>query len=281
MVFERIDQFNAEIADAAAEQRQPVLAGDVSSAAKHVSIATQHRLMAALRAFLNYQWRRAHKLPFNPCFAVKLEPEVTPEAERWSAAEARTFIAASAADPLGLMFRIILLRGERRGEAVGFRWSGADLDAGYLTVEKTVLELGGHVIDGKPKTRTSARKVWLDDETITLLREHRRTQLADRLRAGGAWQDNDLVLCRADGTPWPPDYVSRRFKQLALAAGLRPIKLHEGRHTAASLGHDAEVDPEIRRRTLGHADKAMTSHYTHPEQAAYRAAANPKLRPVR
>ncbi len=274
MVFERIDQFNAEIAAAAAGSRPPVLTGDVRSAAKHVSVATQHRVLAALRAFLNYQWRRAHKIPFNPVHAVELEPEVTPEAERWSAAEARQFIAASAADPLGLMFRVILLRGERRGEAVGFRWSGADLDAGYLTVEKTVLELGGHVVDGSPKTRASARMVWLDDETIALLREHRRAQVADRLRAGEAWQDNDLIFCRADGSPWPPDYVSRRFKRLARAAGLRPIKLHEGRHTAASLGHDAEVDPEIRRRTLGHADQAMTSHYTHPEQAAYRAAAN-------
>ncbi|MGH3302040.1 MAG: tyrosine-type recombinase/integrase [Streptosporangiaceae bacterium] len=68
--------------------------------------------------------------------------------------------------------------------------------------------------------------------------------------------------------------MSRRFKVIAKSAGLQPIKLHEGRHTAASLGHDAAVDPEIRRRTLGHADKAMTSRYTHPEQIAFRAAAN-------
>jgi integrase len=52
------------------------------------------------------------------------------------------------------------------------------------------------------------------------------------------------------------------------------IKLHEGgRHTASSLGHDAQVDPEIRRRTLGHADADMTSHYTYPEAAAFRQAA--------
>jgi integrase len=50
-------------------------------------------------------------------------------------------------------------------------------------------------------------------------------------------------------------------------------RLHDGRHSAASLAHDAAVDPEIRRRTLGHANAAMTSHYTHPEAAAYRAAA--------
>lgn len=94
------------------------------------------------------------------------------------------------------------------------------------------------------------------------------------MRAGEAWEDHGLIFCRDDGTPWPPDYVSRRFRELAKAAGVPVIKLYEGgRHTASSLGHDAKVDPEIRRWTLGHADAEMTSHYTHPEAAAYRQAA--------
>jgi integrase len=60
---------------------------------------------------------------------------------------------------------------------------------------------------------------------------------------------------------------------LMRAAGLPVIKLHEGRHSAASLARDAEVDPEIRRKSLGHADAAMTSHYTHIEAETHRAAA--------
>jgi integrase len=67
--------------------------------------------------------------------------------------------------------------------------------------------------------------------------------------------------------------VSRRFKVIAKAANLPPIKLHEGRHSAASLARDAAVDPEIRRKTLGHADAAMTSHSTHIEAQALLAAA--------
>lgn len=86
------------------------------------------------------------------------------------------------------------------------------------------------------------------------------------------WTENDLVFCQDDGTPWKPDYVSRRFKALAAEAGLPRIKLHEGRHSAASLARDAEVEPEI-RKTLGHADQAITSHYTHIEAQAHRAAA--------
>ena len=60
------------------------------------------------------------------------------------------------------------------------------------------------------------------------------------------------------------------------------IKLHEGgrSHTSASFARDAEVDPEIRRKTLGPADQAMTSHYTHIEAQAHRAAAEAAARLV-
>ena len=75
-------------------------------------------------------------------------------------------------------------------------------------------------MEGKPKTRESARKVWLDAGTIAPLREHRKAQLATRLRAGQAWQGNDLVFCWRDGTPYPPDYVYRRFRRLAAEAGV-------------------------------------------------------------
>jgi integrase len=212
-------------------------------------------------------------MAFNPVYAVELPPEERDEAERWNAAQAAQFLAASAGDPLGLLFRIVVLRGARRGEACGLRWNGTDLDAGYVTVERPILLVGANVIEGKPKSQAGARRVWLDAETVRLLREHRKRQRRARMAAGEAWQDNDLVFCRDDGTPWKPDHVTRRFKTIAAAAGLPVIKLHEGRHSAASLARDAEVDPEIRRKSLGHADAAMTSHYTHIEAEAHRAAA--------
>lgn len=273
-VFERLWAFNDEIESAEAEGRNPVLEGDLRRRSKVVSVATQHRVFAALRAFLNFELKVKHTIAFNPIYAVRLEPEEREEAQRWSAAEANRFIDAVAADELGLMFRIVVLCGARRAEAVGLRWSGADLDAGYLTVDRPILQLGGEVIEGKPKTQTSKRKVWLDDTTLAMLREHRKAQLAARLKAGEAWQDDDLVFCRGDGTRWTPETVSRRWKAAGAKAGVPVIKLHEGRHSAASLARDAQVDDEIRRKTLGHADKKMTSHYTHIEAESHRAAQN-------
>lgn len=280
MVFERVEEINEEIGAARDEGRAPAVPGDVRDRPRAVGVATQHRIYAALREFLNHAWKREHKIAFNPVYAVELETEVTPEGQRWSAAEVRRFLAVSAGDPLGLLFRIVVLRGARRGEAVGFRWSGADLEAGYLTVERPVLQIGGTVVESRAKSRAGERRIYLDSATVALLKAHRRAQVAARLRASTAWQDNDLIFCREDGSPWPPDYVSRRFKQIARDTGLPVIKLHEGRHSAASLARDAGVDPKIRQEQLGHATGAMTDHYTHVLADAHLAAAEAVARHV-
>ena len=128
---------------------------------------------------------------FNPVYAVELEPE----GQRWSPAEAARFLAATAADPLGLMFRLVVLRGFRRGEAAGQRWAGAHLDDGYLTVDRTILQIGGMVAGGNPKSKAGERRIWLGSGTVALLKAHRRSLLADQLRASSAWADNDLIFC--------------------------------------------------------------------------------------
>jgi integrase len=266
-------RYNAEIEHQRAEGRALIeIDGDVRSQPRIVGPTTQRRIFATLRAALNAAVKQ-RKITFSPCAGVELDPEAHTEARRWTPEQAAMFLNATAADPLGLMFRIAVLRGCRRGELWGLRWAGADQDAGVLVIDKTILELDGHLVEGKPKTRAGERRVYLDAETGRLLREHRKAQLAARLRAGVDWQDHDLVFCRYDGTPWRPSYVSRRFAALAQAAGVPVIKLHEARHSAISLMRDAGVDRDVRRREAGHADTEVADRYTHVLDAAHRQAA--------
>jgi hypothetical protein len=152
--------------------------------------------------------------------------------------------------------------------------ASADLDAGVLVVDHTILELDGHLTEGVPKTRAGVRRVYLDEETAGLLRAHRKGQLAARLRAGDEWVGHDLIFTRFDGTPWRPSYVSRRFRQLAAQAGVPVITLHEGgRHTGVSLMHDAEVRDDIAMPEAGHSDRAVHAAYNHPLDEAHRQAA--------
>jgi integrase len=115
---------------------------------------------------------------------------------------------------------------------------------------------------GKPKTKAGERGVSLDRVTLEALQAHRVRQNADRLAWGEAYEDNHLVFAREDGSPLRPDYVSRRFKQLAKEAGLPMIRLHDGRHSAASLGLAAGVDIKIVSDHLGHSTPASHQIYT-------------------
>lgn len=116
-VFDRIDAINAEItAQKAAGKTKIEVKDDVRQRPTVIGVASQHRVFAALRTVLNFEVKVTHRLMFNPIYVVRLEPEETPEAERWSAAEAGRFLAVSGAHPLGLMFRIAVLRGSRRGD---------------------------------------------------------------------------------------------------------------------------------------------------------------------
>jgi integrase len=281
-LFATIGRFNAQIERQRAEGRALItIDGDVRAQPRIVSAATQRRIMATLRAALNAAVRQRQMI-YNPCAGVELAPAAKTQRQRWTPAQAARFIAVSADDPLGLMFRLAVLRGMRRGELCGLRWSGADLDAGTLLVEHTVLELDGRLTPGTPKTAAGKRRVYLDAETARLLREHRKAQLAERMRAGAAWQDHDLVFCQPDGRPYRPSVVSRRFRALAAEAGVPVITLHEGgRHTAVSMMHDAGVRDDIRMAEAGHADRDVHARYNHPLDAAHRDAAEQVARLVR
>ena len=238
------------------------------------SAGTRHRVLATLRAALNAAVKQ-RQITWNPCTGIEVEPENPAEAQRWTPAEAARFLGHVADDPMGLMFRVMVLRGCRRAELCGFRWSFADLDRGVLTVKRTVLQLGGKLYEeATAKSKAGDRLVFLDHDTAELVREHRKAQIKARMAAGPTWQDNDLIFCQADGRPWNPDHVSKRFKKLAAQAGVPVIKLHEGgRHTGNSLMRDAGVDQEVRMREVGHAGRDINDRYTHVLIEAHLAAA--------
>jgi integrase len=288
-LFTTIRRINAELATQRAAGVAPMdvkIKGDERGQSRECGPTTQLRIFATLRAALNAAVRQ-RKITWNPCDGVELEHPDTAERQRWTPVEAARFIAYVADDEMGLMFRVAVLRAPRRAELCGFRWADSDLEKPYpdpqtgkeltgalLGVERPIIQLGGKVRESKAKTKKGQRRVFLDHETAELLRQHRKAQLRLRLTAGDVWQDNDLVFCQADGRPWNPDHVSKRFKKLAELAGVRVITLHEGgRHTGNSLMQDAGVDQELRMREVGHADKSVNDRYTHPLEQAHLAAA--------
>ena len=114
------------------------------------------------------------------------------------------------------------------------------------------------------KTDMSRRTVDLDPRTITVLKVWRKTQLEERLALGARPRDDSLVFANPDGTPIHPDSYSQSFERLVAAAHVQRIRLHDLRHTHATILLKAGVPAKVVSERLGHANVAFTmSVYQH------------------
>jgi len=114
------------------------------------------------------------------------------------------------------------------------------------------------------KTGNGRRPISLDAETLRILEEHRRQQEFGRRSWGDAYKALDLVFCHHDGSPLDPDTVTSQFGQAVARSGVRRIRLHDVRHTHATLLLEAGVDISVVSRRLGHADVGFTARvYAH------------------
>ncbi|WP_371687385.1 tyrosine-type recombinase/integrase [Micromonospora sp. KC723] len=196
----------------------------------------------------------------------------------WTAEQLATFLDTVTDDPLYAFWWLTALRGLRRGEMCGLRWTEIDLNSGVLYVERNRTTAGYQVIEGDPKTAAGRRPVALDKRTIQILREHRqrqRDQQARRQATGKRWIDSGYVFVRSDGNPIHPGYASGRFRLLVKRAAVPPVRLHDLRHGAASLAHEAGADLKTLQDMLGHSSILVTADtYTSVLPLAQRRCAN-------
>ena len=148
---------------------------------------------------------------------------------------------------------VSLLAGIRTEEARALTWAEVDLDAGTVAVYRSVRA------KGDTKTRKSRRVLKLPKRAIESLKEHRTRQAAERLRAGDAWQDHDLVFCREDGTPLDRWQVRREFAAITKAAGLgEEWAPRELRHSFVSILSAHGVRIEDISDLVGHSGTTVT-----------------------
>jgi integrase len=164
----------------------------------------------------------------------------------------------------------------RRGEALGLRWSDIDFDGAQLGIVQTLTTVDFVPTFSPPKTARSRRVVYLDDQTVSVLKQHRRLQRQERLAVGEAWDTkNDLVFRDDLGRLVHPEWFSREFFRLTRLADLPRIRLHDLRHTYATIALKAGVHPKVVSERLGHATVGITLDlYSHVTPAIARDAAD-------
>jgi integrase len=204
-------------------------------------------------------------LSHNPADAAHRLHRDQPEMQTWSARELAAFLAGVAEHEWFALWRLAATTGMRRGELLGLRWSDLELPRGQLQiVQQRVRGLDAYTY-GPPKTKAGRRRVDLDAATVAALQAHRQAQAVIRPAFGAGYDaDADLVFARADGSPLDPDTVSGTFERLVLELRLSRIRLHDLRHTHATLALAAGVHPKVVQERLGHSSVQITlDRYSH------------------
>ena len=242
-----------------------------------LSPATVRYLHAVIRAAfgLAVRWGR---IPRNVALLVEPPASAHSEVTPLSVDEARALLAAADGGRLGARWVVGLSLGLRQGEALGLWWEDVDLAAGVVRVRRQLLrpdEAGAPLTFGPVKSARSRRTLALPGRLAELLAEHREKQAVERHAAGERWADARLVFATAGGTPIDHRNDAREFKALCVRAGIPPYRVHDLRHTAATLliaqGQHARVVMEV----LGHSQIAVTMNvYGHVMDPQMRDAAD-------
>jgi len=197
------------------------------------------------------------------------------EMQTWDEDDVRRFLEAAKNSPYYALFYISLFSGARRSEVLGLRWQDVDFMLGQIYINRSLHHLkNGSYVFTQPKSAKSRRTIALPPSAILVLKEHRGKQELEQAMLGVLLTGDDLVFSTPEGKPLRPNTVSRAWTMLASRAGVRSIRLHDARHTHASLLMKQGVHPKVVMERLGHSTIATTLDiYSHVAPGLQEAAA--------
>jgi integrase len=178
--------------------------------------------------------------------------------------QAQVFLDSARGDRFEALYVLALYRGLREGELLGLKWDDLDLETGTLSVRRT-LSLTQNGYNFEPPKNGAGRSVKLTARCIEALKHHRITQNEERLLMGGEWQDMGLVFPNRTGKPMNyHTLTSGSFKRVLKRSRLPNIRLHDLRHTCATLLLAKGVHPKLVQTLLGHKSINITlDTYSH------------------
>jgi integrase len=191
------------------------------------------------------------------------------------AEQVEAFLKAAAGTRLHALWLLQLLAGLRPSEALALRWS--DLSGNMVRVVRTLVDKAGLDLHfERPKSKSSRRGVVLPDVVVKAFVAHKRAQAEERLRAGAAWNDGDLIFPDEIGRPMRQDHIRHHFGKLAKAAGLpAKITVYGLRHSCATLLLEKGVPLKVVSERLGHSTIALTADvYSHVTPSMQQHAAD-------
>jgi integrase len=226
--------------------------------AKGLSESTVRSAYTILRAILDTAVRDG-ALARNPAAAVKRPKVTAKESVFLTPEQVRALLGAAKKSRYADLFTLLVNTGLRRGEALALRWSDIDHEEKLLRVRGTLARVDGDLIVTSTKTAKSRRSIPLSDGAESLLKEIRKQQLMDRLKAGSVWHQTGYVFTTEDGRPCDPRNALRALKSAATKMGMTGVGLHTLRHSAATAMLTNGVPLKVVSEILGHASIVITA----------------------
>ncbi|AQU67824.1 tyrosine-type recombinase/integrase [Streptomyces niveus] len=245
--------------------------------------ATAHQAHRTIRTALNHALRRGHVNRNVASLAVppRIEEE---EVEPYDIEEVQRLLVEAVKLRNSARWSVALALGLRQGEALGLRWADLDLETGVLRVRKNRLRpkylhgCGGDC-DRKPgyckqrirknedtantKSRAGRRVIGVPGELVRLLELHKKEQERERLLAAQEWRQTGFVFTSPVGEPLVPSTDYDAWKQLLVDAKVRDGRLHDARHTAATVLLILGVSERVVMQIMGWSSTAMAARYQH------------------
>jgi integrase len=170
----------------------------------------------------------------------------------------------------------LALYGLRRGELAGLRWEHVDLTAQTVRIVENRVVLGKQRVEsGTPKSKASRRTLPVPDDVVQVLKAARQRQREERLRFGERYGGGEYLCSDETGNPLHPDAITSRWQKLLSDLGIGYVRLHDARHSCATLMHLRGTPIAVIAAWLGHASAAFTmATYAHSQDEALKAAAS-------
>ena len=168
------------------------------------------------------------------------------------------------------------LAGMRRGEIAGQRWDDVDLENKVIRIGPTRVDVRGRALDqDDPKTVAAERPLPIPDRLLAELKAARARQATEKLALGRAYNDQGYVVCNEAGEPHHPSTITKLWADAIRGLDVPQIRLHDARHTCATLMHLQNVPIALVAAWLGHADLSFTMRtYVHAQPEALQQAAD-------
>jgi len=216
------------------------------------------------------KWGLLHR---NAADGVDVPQNGRTEMQTWDDFEVRQFLDTAKSSVYYALFHTALFTGMRRSELLGLKW--ADVEIQQIDVCRALHQLkDGSYIFTQPKSEKSRRTIALSPSSVLVLAEHKERQQAIRTMLGETLGKDDLVFSTPQGSPLRPNTITRAWTTLAAKAGVKHIRLHDARHTHASLMLKQGIHPKIVQERLGHSTISMTLDiYSHVAPGLQEAAA--------